>query len=58
MEEKMKALANDILKQCQEQGLTFQETKTLLIMMRQRVEEGREAAMEEAGKYKLKFRAF
>lgn len=58
MEGKIETLANDILEKCQKQGMTFQEMKILLIMMQQRVEEGRAAAMEEAGKYKLKFRAF
>lgn len=57
-EDKMKALANDILEQCQKQGLTFQETKTLLMLMEQRVNEGRDCAMEEAGGYKLSFRPF
>lgn len=57
-EEKMKALANDILEQCQKQELTFQEMKTLLMIMGVRVEEGRARAMEEAGNYKLKFIPF
>lgn len=58
MDEKLKTLANDILEQCQKQGLTFRETKTLLTIMEQRVEEGRDRAMEEAGGCKLEFRPF
>lgn len=58
MDEKMRTLANDILRRCQEQGLTFAETKLLLRLIGQRVDEGRERAMEEAGEYKLKFRSF
>ena len=58
MVEKLRALANDILEKCQKQGLTFQETKTLLMIMEQRVEEGREKAWKDAGEYKLKFRTF
>lgn len=54
MVEKLRALANDILEKCQKQGLTFQETKTLLMIMEQRVEEGREKAWKDAGEYKLK----
>ena len=57
-EDKMKALANDILEQCQKQGLTFSETRTLLMIMGQRVDEGRDRAMEEAGGCKLSFRPF
>ena len=58
MVEKLRALANDILEKCQKQGLTFQETQTLLMSMEQRVEEGREKAWKDAGEYKLKFRTF
>ncbi len=58
MIEKLGALANDILEKCQKQGLTFQETKTLLMIMEQRVEEGREKAWEDAGEHKLEFRPF
>lgn len=58
MDEKMKALANDILEKCQKQGLTFRETTLVLDMAKQRAYEGKERAMEEAGEYKLKFKAF
>ena len=58
MADKLETLANDILEKCQKQGLTFQVTKTLLMLMDQRVCEGKERAMEEAGEYKLKFRRF
>lgn len=33
MEDKLKALANDILEQCQKQGLTFSEMRTLSAML-------------------------
>lgn len=58
MDEKKKVLANGILEQCQKQGLTFQETKALLMIAVQRVEEGQNRSMEEAGGYKLKFQPF
>ena len=58
MDEKMKAIANDILEKCQKQGLTFWETTLVLDMAKQRVYEGREEAWEKAGEYKLKFRRF
>jgi len=56
--ENMKSLANNILDQCQQQGLTFRDTKLLLDLMKQRVVEGQECVMEEAGDYQLKFRPF
>lgn len=54
VDEKMKALANGILEQCQEQELTFQQVRTLLMLLEQRVDEAKECAMEEAGKHKFK----
>lgn len=58
MDEKMKALANSILEQCQKQGLTFQQTKTLMMILAQRVEEAKERAMEEAGEHRFKAMLF
>jgi len=58
MDENMKSLANNVLDQCQQQGLTFRDTKLLLDLIKQRVCEGQEHAMEEAGDYQLKFRHF
>lgn len=54
MDEKMKALANDILEQCQGQGLTFQQVRMLLVVLIQRVDEAKEHAMEEAGEHRFK----
>lgn len=36
MDEKMKALANDILEQCQKQGLTYSQVSSLLTAMQTR----------------------
>ncbi len=52
-EEKMKALANDILEQCQKQGLTFSEMRTLSTMLHVKWDEARDRAMEKAGDYRF-----
>lgn len=57
-DERLKALANDILEKCQKQGLTFHETALVLDIAKQRAYEGKERAMEDAGEYKLKFKPF
>ena len=53
MEDKLKALANDILEQCQKQGLTFSEMRTLSAMLHVKSNEARDRAMEKAGDYRF-----
>ncbi len=45
MDEKMKALANDIMDMCQRQGLTFSEMRTLSDMIHIKWDEARDRAM-------------
>ena len=52
MDEKLKALANDIMKQCQEQGLTCDEVDRVAIMIRAHVADNKLHAVEG-----LKFKA-
>lgn len=58
MDEKMKTLANSILEQCYEQGLTFQQARTLMMVITQRIDEAKERAMKEAGKDRMRFIPF
>lgn len=53
MDDKLKALANDILEQCQKQGLTFSEMQTLLTVLHVKWDEARDRTMEKAGDYRL-----
>lgn len=52
-EDKMKALANDIMDMCQKQGLTFSEMRTLSTMLHVKWDEARDRAMEKAGDYRF-----
>lgn len=52
-EEKIKALANDIMDMCQKQGLTFSEMRTLSTMLHVKWDEARDRAMKKAGDYRF-----
>ena len=51
-------MANKIMEMCQKKGMTFNEATLTLDITKQRICEGKERAMEEAGDYKLKFKRF
>ncbi len=51
--EKIKALANDIMDMCQRQGLTFSEMRTLSDVIHIKWDEARDRAMKKAGDYRF-----
>lgn len=56
--DEMKKIANRIMELCQKEGMTFRDAAMTLDIAKQRIFEGKEQAMEEAGGYKLKFKPF
>lgn len=57
MDEKTKALANDIIEQCQKQGLSFKQMDLLLLSLKVRVGDAKselEKLTVEEAKIKLK----
>lgn len=56
--EKLKAVANDILAKCQEQGLSYDEMWELLTALRSQVEQARMNAIKTATAQKAVVKTF
>ena len=48
MDEKVKALANDIMQQCQKQGFTIQDMESLMLLISLRLNESKRIAQKKA----------
>ena len=48
MDEKVKALANDIMQQCQKQGFTIQDMESLMLLISLRLNESKRIAKKKA----------
>lgn len=58
MADRVKTLANDIMEQCQKQGLTLQEMESLLGLLGLRMGDSKRNAVDKAMKEKAVFKPY